>query len=199
MGKTGHLKKLGSVTTVTAVTGVTAVTTVTDDVRLPERLLPAATTPATTTSSSSSATSSSSVTTPSAHATMMLAYVSARLSSRAHEPAGRSRQADRDRHTERGAVPEHYAIRCPRCRHLLAMCVAGEQVIRHRGREWVGRAWSIRCERCGGLWRADAVPASTSSADGADQLRSNEASTSSRSAARGDQVLPDPADQGTIR
>lgn len=45
-------------------------------------------------------------------------------------------------------------VRCPRCGKTLGAIVAGEMVIRHRGREWIGRASSIRCERCGAIWQA---------------------------------------------
>lgn len=48
-------------------------------------------------------------------------------------------------------------IRCPQCGKILGARVAGEMVIRHRGREWVGQAVSIRCERCGAVWRGEQV------------------------------------------
>jgi uncharacterized Zn finger protein len=45
-------------------------------------------------------------------------------------------------------------IRCRQCRNVLGAAVAGEVVIRYHGREWVGRVYSIRCEKCGAVWRA---------------------------------------------
>ena len=48
-------------------------------------------------------------------------------------------------------------IRCPSCRTVLGALVAGESIIRHRRREWVGRVYSIRCEKCGAVWKAEQV------------------------------------------
>ncbi len=48
-------------------------------------------------------------------------------------------------------------IRCPSCRTVLGALVAGESIIRHRRREWVGRVYSIRCEKCGAVWRPERV------------------------------------------
>jgi uncharacterized Zn finger protein len=44
-------------------------------------------------------------------------------------------------------------IRCAGCGHVLGERVAGEIVVRHRGREIVGRVASMRCERCGAIWK----------------------------------------------
>jgi|GEM_PF-6506145 len=43
-------------------------------------------------------------------------------------------------------------LRCI-CGNTLAAEIAGLTVVRHRGREWAGFVVSIRCERCGRIWR----------------------------------------------
>ena len=47
---------------------------------------------------------------------------------------------------------ERLRVRCPACGNVLGLLVAGQVVIKHRGREWIGTPSSIRCDRCPGVW-----------------------------------------------
>lgn len=57
-------------------------------------------------------------------------------------------------------------IRCLGCQHVLGAFVAGESFIRHRGREWVGRVYSIRCEKCGSVWTGEQVESERGTSQG---------------------------------
>jgi DNA-directed RNA polymerase subunit RPC12/RpoP len=55
-------------------------------------------------------------------------------------------------------MPAIDVLRCPRCGNSLGQVVAGMVTSTHEGRTWVitlSSKTSIRCERCGGVWRAD--------------------------------------------
>ncbi len=50
------------------------------------------------------------------------------------------------------ANPEPLLIRCGCCGNILGAPVAGQIVMRYRGREWIGLAVSIKCEKCAAVW-----------------------------------------------